>query len=306
MAATAPQALIALRNVLIATDFSPCSERALMHAVSVAHHFHSTLHLAHVIQPSKFSLVPPDAYMGSSEATCMAVDLARVDAEKNIARVLRRSGCDDIQHRTWIPIGGVAEMVRSIIDREHIGLAVVGTHGRTGFRRLVLGSVAEEVFRHASCPVLTVGPHSWRSDPQSIRLRRILFPTDLTPESLSALPFVKAIAAEFGAGITMLHTIERLDAEAQHDCLRVVAALEDRMREMVVISGSLPVSFDYQVKFGDIADTVIDAAGRLEIDLVAFGLKAPNTYADRLPWMHAYKMVCEVPCPVLSLRSASS
>lgn len=304
MSATAPQAALAIRNVLIATDFSPCSERAVLHAVAVAHHFHSTLHVAHIIKPSLFSMSPPDAYMAASENVRIAVDLARADAEKNIAEVLRSSHCEDIQHRTWVPVGEVGEMLQCIMEREHIDLAVVGTHGRTGINRIIMGSVAEDVFRHAPCPVLTIGPHSWRSNPQTVHLRRILFPTDLSPESLSAIPYVMGIATEFHASITMLHTVERLDGEARYDTLRVVAALEERMREMVAISGCIPPPMNYDVKFGDIADTVIDAASRLEIDLVAFGLKAPRTYVDRLPWMHAYKMVCEVPCPVLSLRSS--
>ena len=236
----------------------------------------------------------------------MVAGLSRADAEKAIAVLLHRTHCEELRHRTWVPIGSVTHTLHSIIEREHIDLAVVGTHGRTGLRRIVMGSVAESVFRHASCPVLTVGPHSWRWDPQSVRLKRILFPTDLSPASLYALPFVMGIAAEFGSTLIMLHTVDHLERESKCDLERVVVALEERMREMVAISGAARVPTDYQVKFGEVSDSVIDAASRLEIDLVAFGLKAPNTYADRLPWMHAYKMVCEVPCPVLSLRSASS
>lgn len=306
MTATAPQAKLALRNILIATDFSSCSERALLHAVATAHHFGSTLHLVHVVPPVALSMLPPDAYMGGPEAAVLSAEIARSNAQHRLAEVLHRTHCDDVKYRIWAPLGQVSEMLCAIVRREHIDLAVVGTHGKTGLRRIVLGSVAEDVFRHACCPVLTVGPHSWRSDPPSIRVKHVLFPTDLSADSANALPFVMATAAEFGAKLTMMHVVEHLDPEAAHDRSRVIAVLEQKMHEMVEASGPLPPQTEFQVKFGDIADSVIEAATRLEVDLVAFGLKAPDSYVDRLPWMHAYKVVCEVACPVLSLRSAST
>ena len=305
MAATAPQVALAIRNVLIATDFSPCSERALLHAVAAAHHLGSTLHLAHVVQPGVFSFVPPEAYIGTSEALATAMDLARSDSETLLAGVLRRTHCEDVKHRTWVQTGGVGESLRLLIEREHIDLAVVGTHGKTGWRKIVLGSVAEDVFRHATCPVLTVGPRSFQSDPQSIRLKHILFPTDFSADSARALPFTLAITADFAADVTLLHVIERLYSEAARDRSRVVHGIEERLRDMVAAAGPMPPGVDFQVEFGDVAEMVIQTAGRLGVDLVAFGLKAPETYVDRLPWMSAYKVVCEVGCPVLSLRGPS-
>jgi hypothetical protein len=113
-----------------------------------------------------------------------------------------------------------------------------------------------------------------------------------------------AIASKFAAPLTILHVVERLDPEAAHDRLRVVAALEERMREMVLSTGPTPPGTTFQVAFGDVADCIINSAASLHVDLVAFGLKAPDTYVDRLPWMHAYKVVCQVACPVLTLRGA--
>lgn len=207
--------------------------------------------------------------------------------------------------RTCVEVGIVGEKLCAMIEREHIDLAVVGTHGRTGLKRLFMGSVAEEVFRHAPCPVLTVGPHSWRSDPQSVHLKHILFSTDLSPDSARALPFVLDLAADFGARVTLLHVVEVLDGEAAHDRRRVIAALEDRMRDLATAERPLSPDLDFLVELGEVAETVIDVASRLRVDLVAFGLKAPDSFVDRLPWMNAYKIVCEVACPVLSLRGPS-
>jgi nucleotide-binding universal stress UspA family protein len=306
MYSTTPQAAIAIRNVLVATDFSSCSERALLHAVAVAHHYGSTLHLAHVVQPTLFSLVPPEGYTGTVEAEGVVMDRARADAQNLVDAVLRRTHCEDLDNHIWVSLGLVGGTLCAVIRREHIDLAVVGTHGRTGIRKVVLGSVAEDVFRHASCPVLTVGPHSWRSDPQSVHLKHVLFPTDLSVDSARALPLAMTIANEFDASLTALHVVESLDSDAALDKRRVVSVLEERMLKMVSCAGSRPREFAVRVEFGGVAETVLETAARLGVDLIAFGLKAPDTYVDRLPWMHAYKIVCEAGCPVLSLRGATN
>lgn len=305
MSLASPSVKVQLRNILIATDFSECSQRALLHAVAAAHHYGSTLHLVHVVSPAAFSLVPADAYMNGSDAVWSAIDLARNDAQALIGDVLRRSRCEDLKHRTWVQAGGISDTLWALIEGEHIDLVVVGTHGRTGLRKIVLGSVAEEVFRHARCPVLTVGPHAWQSDPQAVHLKHILFPTDFSSDSARALPFVISIANDFGATLTLLHVLEFLDSDAAHDRPRVVRAMEERMRDMVAATGHRPPKLQLQVELGEIAETVLQSASRLQADLIAFGLKAPDTYVDRLPWMHAYQIVCEAGCPVLSLRGPS-
>jgi nucleotide-binding universal stress UspA family protein len=302
MHATASATALAVRNVLVATDFSPCSQRALLHAVTVAHRLGSTLHLVHVVQPAVFCLVPPEGYAGSVEAANHAVDLARADAETLIGNVLRRTHCEDLKHHVWVQLGAASAALHAIIQREHIDLVVVGTHGRTGLRKLVLGSVAEEIFRQAPCPVLTVGPHCWQSDPQTIRLKHILFPTNLSVDAARALPFAIAIAAEFNAALTILNVIETVGTEEPHDRPRIVAALQERMREMVCTTAPMPPQTDFQVEFGDIVECVIETVAHLEATLIVSGLKPPGSYADSLPWVHAYKVVCNVGCPVLTLR----
>jgi nucleotide-binding universal stress UspA family protein len=302
MPSIAPQAALSIRNVLIATDFSPSSERALLHAVAGARHFGSTLHVLHVVEATSAWYSAPDGFVGAPDA---AIKIARRDAERLVTETLRSTHCEEMKFKIYVEVGSTAETLRAVISREKIDMVVVGTHGRTGISRLVMGSVSEKIFRNAACPVLTVGPHSCGSDPQTMQLNRILFPTDLTAESARALPLVKKLASDFGATLTIMHVVDRLQGEAAHDKRRVVAALEQIMRDMAFAHNVVQPEMEFTVKFGDVATSVIDTAASLGADLVAFGLKAPDTYADRLPWMHAYKIVCNVGCPVLSLRSAS-
>ena len=305
MPATVPQAAVAIRNVLVATDFSTYSERALFHALAVAHAYGSTLHVAHVVQPAFFAMIPPDGYMCTPVAEDEALDLARDDAERLVAYALRKAHCEEVKHRTWVRLGQIGETLCRIIEQEHVDLAVVGTHGRTGLRKLVLGSAAEDVFRHARCPVATIGPQCGGADPEKPHLKHILFPTDLTPDSARALPVTTAIAAKFGAKITLLHVVEHMKPDAAHDKERVARALEYQMMEMAELSAPILPGTKTKIEFGDPGEMIIETAERLKADMIAFGLKAPDTYVDRLPWMHAYKIACEAHCPVLSLRGES-
>jgi len=305
MATVTPRAALSLRNVLVATDFSSCSERALLHAVAVAHHFGSMLHVVHVVNPTVFTLCPPEGYIAVQESTLHVSELARDDARNMMASVLRQTHCEDVKFRTHVDWGITSEMLCAEIEQERIDLAVVGTHAKRGLRRLVMGSVAEEVFRHAPCPVLTVGPNSWRSDPQTVQLKHILFPTDLSADSQRAVPLITAIAAEFKASLTVMHVIKTMSAAAANDAARVISDVEQRMREMIGNSVASGIALNFRVEFGDIVSTVLEVADRTETDLIAFGLRAPDYYADRLPWLHAYDVICEAHCPVLSLRGLS-
>jgi len=258
-----------------------------------------------VVQPAFFSMIPPDGYMCGPVAEGEALELARDDTEKLVAYALRKARCEEVKHRTWVRLGAVGETLCSIIEQEHVDLAVVGTHGRTGLRKLVMGSAAEDVFRHAPCPVVTIGPQCGGADPERPHLKHILFPTDLSPDSARALPIATAIATKFGAKITLLHVVEHIKPDAAHDRERVVRALQHQMKEMAEHAAPILPGTKTEVEFGEAGEMTIEMAERLKVDLIAFGLKAPDAYVDRLPWMHAYKIACEAKCPVLSLRGES-
>ncbi len=302
MLATTPQAALAIKNILIATDFSTCSDRALLHALAAANRFGATLHLLHVVPPHTYYIAPPDGYMGGPEIQIQCMALAERDANTQLERTLKSADCETLRHHTWVESGSVTDHLMAIVSREHIDMVIVGTHGRSGFRKLALGSVAEQIFRAAPCPVLTVGPNSWSSAPGRLRIRRVLFPTDLSADSARALPFAIAGITEFGSTLTMLNVLEHMDTSADKYAERVATAQRE-MHAMIAEVGGFPAAVDYKVECGEVPDTIIDTAYRLGVDLIVFGLKPPQCPADRLRWIHAYKIVSEVGCPVLSLRA---
>jgi nucleotide-binding universal stress UspA family protein len=142
--------LLTLRNILITTDFSACSARALDHALEsrVGTKRDCTCFIALM---TIYNLVGPDAVQ-------MACDAAWRDIQQLNADLSSKGLAKNVELKLLVEDGRLATILPEIVRRLDLRLIVVGTHGRTGWRKLVLGSVAEIVVRRASCPVFTVGP----------------------------------------------------------------------------------------------------------------------------------------------------
>ena len=146
---------VAFRNILVATDFSEPSRRALLEALTLATENNAQLSIIHVLPPERLKATfdnPPE------------LDLERVAAEKQIETLLVELKPQQ-KIGTLVKHGHVAVQVLSMIEEKAIDLLVIGTRGRGGVRKLALGSVAEELLRVAPCPVMTIGPR--RTSPRS-------------------------------------------------------------------------------------------------------------------------------------------
>lgn len=132
---------LAIRNVLVATDFSPFSDQAVRAALALARHYGAALHLLHVVH----------------HAPERAAALDRLGA-------LAEAQTDGVRFTASVAVGRPAAEIVRYASREQMDLIVVGTHGRTGLRHAVMGSVAEAVVRTARCQVLTIPLHATTAD----------------------------------------------------------------------------------------------------------------------------------------------
>ena len=279
---------LAIQNIAVATDFSPWSDRATQHALLIARWYGAALHIVHTIRRSEFSFVP---------GLMVKLDeLAERDCEDVMGRLRAGHALDNIAHRTWNLDGEVAALGAFVRD-QNIDLLVLGTRGRSGLSKLVFGSVAEEIFHCVSCPVLTVGPWS-RGAASRLALNNVLFATDLSPHSTAALPYVVAAAKSWRAAVDVLHVCspDHSDGDSRMQTYR---------RNFDTLTASEPwLSIRYHVASGEPSSAVLDFASQNEEDLIVLGLDDHRSLYDGPPLSHAYEIVRQARCPVLSVRSA--
>lgn len=294
---------IALQNILLATDFSSASDAALTYAAAIARRYDAKMYIAHVIRPDAYQLVPP-------EALNVTIEQTRRYAEQQMANLLISGRLRDIPHQVLLGTGELWPVLLDMLERNSVDLIVVGTHGRTGVRKLLLGSVSEEIFRLAPCPVLTVGPKATAvdADPEvypNRPVRRILYATDFTPNSERAAGYALSLAQEHQAHLTMLHVVQEVTEATQNEA-RLLEYFHRQLSGLVPPEADLWCEPEFAVKFGVPADEIMKAAmGRNageQADLIVLGVRRAGTFPGHLPPATAYKVVCQAPCPVLTVR----
>jgi nucleotide-binding universal stress UspA family protein len=287
---------VGIKNVLIATDFSHHSDPALRYGLELAHLNGAQAEIVYVVPTEEFVLAGPEGLHAAREA-------ARRDLLEFKAR-LRHTGAggEDLDYHLSMLEGPVADCLLQCAREKKVDLLVVGTHGRGGWGKFVLGSVAEKVFRHSPVPVLTLGPNI--HVPREINLTgHLLAPCDLTPKSHPAVQYACALAEAHNSQLTVLHVIERADEGMKLDPQRVRQEIREQLAAIVGRSGDR-VDIRYRVEFGNVAAKILSVASDSCSNLIVVGVRRSAGVLDRLLWPIAYELVCEAACPVLTIRGA--
>lgn len=286
----ATAARIGFRNILLATDFSPASQTALVYATAIARRYDAKMYVAHVIKPDTYQLVPAEAMSATQQQTWRY-------AEQQMTDLLISGRLRGIQHQVLLKQGEVWDVLEQVVHAHDVDLVVLGTRGRTGLRKLILGSTAEEVFRLSPVPMLTVGPKVVKE--AELKLSNILYATNFRPNSLAAAPYAFSLARENGAKLTMLHVVTQAAASAQ-DTQRVTDHCKDCLQE--IVPGDFPQDPELVVEFGAPAETILKVAEEKNADLIVIGVRPVEDEAEHLPPPKAYRLVCSSRCPVLTVR----
>jgi nucleotide-binding universal stress UspA family protein len=142
-----------IRRILVPCDFSEYAEKALTWALELAERWRSRVLLLHVIPRPSY----PPMLMGSYFDVAQFEASLQAEAEARAKEIVARAGNKAVQIETQVIIGEPFSDICRMAEDEKVDLIVMGSHGRTGLRHVLLGSVAERVVRHAPCPVLVVG-----------------------------------------------------------------------------------------------------------------------------------------------------
>lgn len=302
------------KRVLLATDFSEASDRALSYALAFVARYSSDLFIVHASEPEPRESVPMDPLPRE-------LDRARMEAERQMKRLGKSARLRDVPHNMIVERGEVWDVLSRIIDREHIDLLIMGTHGRRGFTKLALGSVAEEVQHLAPCAVLTVGPNVDPAPAGAVEFREVLVALDFGDASTKALPYAVELAQDCGGQLVLLHMVEPMPVAeiapaaygppiyaaqelAKWQSVRKQESKE-RLAEMLPASLQWMTPPAFEVGMDFLPEGILETAKHYKSDVIVMGANhtdAPR-FAAHLPWALTSEVIRKAKCPVLTLRS---
>jgi nucleotide-binding universal stress UspA family protein len=284
-----------LSTILIATDFSPASDRALEYALAIARRYDSHIYVVHAIRPDLYTLTPPEASVGM-------VELVHQAAEQEMAELLISGRLREVPHQVVIEEGDVWTVLSRLASSYDANLIVLGTHGRAGFEKIFLGSVAERVFRLSELPVLTVGPRVAKQPTIEEELKQIVYATDFSEISRRALPYALSLAQEHQAALTLLHVAENAEevSPAAREHLR--QSFNARLKAMLPPGSDLWCYPKFEVHFGFAVEGILQTCAALKADLLVLGIRGGGSALGHLPPARAYQIVSQAACPVLTVR----
>jgi nucleotide-binding universal stress UspA family protein len=286
---------VKLQRILVATDFSVGALEALEFASGLAERFESKIFLVHAIPSGVLRYVAP---AGLEDAIRQAKNFAAEEMQ----RLVNKAGCANRVQQEILCGDGVWPMLQQFAAAQDVDLIVLGTHGRTAANKRLLGPVAEETFRLALRPVLTVGPRSESPAEVFPQIRRILYATNFKPHAERAASFAYALEREHGARLTVLHVVEESGSGPEGGDEMVRDFLMQRLKKGIPASYAEKADPAFQVRFGEPGDEILALAREERSDLIVLGVRAGKVGPGHLPSAIAYKLACQSPCPVLTIR----
>ncbi|PIQ61016.1 MAG: hypothetical protein COV99_10500 [Bacteroidetes bacterium CG12_big_fil_rev_8_21_14_0_65_60_17] len=258
-----------MRTILVPTDFSSSADSALAYAFQFAEVYGADVHILHIVERPMATVpdLPPEI-----------VSLAQDKAMDAMAQLLRRHGKTEKDVTVTVKperlTTSIPEMIGTFAEENRCDLLVMGTHGRRGARRLLLGSVTEEVIRHSRVPALAVRegeePDAAKKD------RHILVPIDLSDSTDAALRVATDVALKFNARIELLHVVDigfypyygllkDPVAELEQKALDVAGKqLEKRAKKLRDVG----IDVEIHRRKGHVADRILAFTSENDVDLI--------------------------------------
>ena len=294
-------------KILAPTDFSGESRSGVRYGVALAETLGAAVTLVHVIEPPSWLSGVALVMLVRGDSEVMAL------ARKNLETLAKRKVKGDVAVTSYVRTGKPFHEITTAARVHGADLIVIATHGYTGAKRVLLGSTAEQVVRHAACPVLTVPAGATRrgtGKPPPFKIKKILVPIDFSNLSKDALPWATFLAAKFDAEIILLHAVEKFPVDyllgrelMNHTIVPLMKQAEADLERMAVsLSKSTKVSVSAVVRDGTPFEEICHAVKLLGADLIA--LTTHGYTGLKHVWLGstAERVVRHAHCPVLVVR----
>jgi nucleotide-binding universal stress UspA family protein len=293
---SAPATGVSLSKIMVATDFSSASDRALEFAVSIARRFKSKIYLTHVMTIDGYPMI-------GRELAASSLEELRDEAQEKLTKIVESGRLYGVRREAIIEEGTLCATIGSLVERYKVDLLILGTHGVSGVRKLVIGSGAEQIFRQSRIPVLTVGPHVTGEPLYEAEFKNILFATDFGPAVNREAAYAFALAQEHRASLTLLSVVPFVEDYSEETVSRRRDWISRQLKEFVPAKVRLTCKPEFLIVVGDPVDEILQWAEKTKADLIVMGSKARKSLAGHGPRTKAYRVVCGARCPVLTIKS---
>lgn len=277
---------ISFKNILFLTDFSEASRSALAYATGLARHYNAQLYPAHACDP---------VILTETAGT----EIFQEVEDNSRAQLTKLAGDTGLPAIPLFARGPVEAAVPHWITEHGIDLIVMGTHGRRGLQHFLMGSIAEAIFRNATCPVLTVGPHVTIRPYHGFNVESILFPTDLGAHAEFAARYAVSVAEENAAKLTFIHVVSGEKSS------RVERAKQE-LAKIMPVEASEMCKPNFVVEAGDPVEELLGYANAERPDLIVLGLPAGKKFNGHFRTGVTYNIIAGAPCPVLTVRDVTN
>ena len=284
---------VQMKKVLLATDFSPASQNALLYALAMARRRNAKVYVTHVVSASGIF---------GSESQQRVVNDAWRDAHAEMTNQFIAGRLEGVETQIVIRQGEVWEEIGKLIDELQIELVVTGTQGRSGVWKKLVGSTAESILRQSPVPVLTIGPKVTQEAPSG-GPKRILYSTGFSPQSLHAGRYALALASQAGAQLAMLNVVTGVSPDSVGARSELVSDGKRKLRDLLPPELALPAEPELFVEFGAAADAILQLAEKWMPQLIVLGVRRIQDEGRRISWATAYNVLANAPCPVLTIRA---
>ncbi len=291
------QDYVAPDHILLATDLND-GDYLLPHTIAQARASAAAVTIVHVTPPAES--IPLDA-RAVSFADAATMKLEATCKLEEMAIKVRNCGvtCNFI-----VSQGSPQHVLPELVQRVNADRLILGTHGRQHLKRLLLGSVAQEIFNSVDLPVCTIGPRAHRAPARGIP-ERILHPVSLRQGFEHSARLALEMAQFYQAEITLLHVLNK----AQHlgyEPERIAESTRLELRRLIPDEAPLWTYVNAQVEMGGVVDHVLNVAAEMQADLIVLGVDADGSFWPVQGDGTAYGIITQATCPVITVRHAAT
>jgi nucleotide-binding universal stress UspA family protein len=291
-----------VRSILCPIDFSDFSAPAYQYALSLAEHYKARIVALHIVELWKY----PFADYAAHETDYAKFSRAMNEGgEVQLQRFLKQYSADRVLPELVVRQGNAPNCILSFAQEENIEVIVMGTHGRRGFDRLVLGSTTDRVIRTAACPVLvtsnafhqalTTGPDGRH------RLTRIVYCTDFSSNSEQARAYAISLAAEYGAELSLLHMTSSATDLASAET--IIAERTEKLDKRISENERKNLNVRSTIRFGKPYEEIVRHATEAQTGLIIMTARGGDAVDRAVFGSTTYRVIQLGPCPVLAVHT---